>query len=603
LVTFEDKNAIKLKLLKSSFMKKYFSMLLFVMAVTITMAQSPQKFNYQGVARDNTGKELNNKSIGIRLNLHYLSGGGTVVYQEKHTVTTSNLGLFTVKVGAGTVLSGTFASINWADGPYYIEVEMDPAGGTSYTSMGTSQLISVPYALYAANAGIAMKAGTGITIKGDSIINSAPDRTVKLTGTGGANITGTYPNFNINAPANQTLKYSNDSLYISNGNSVIVKSDRTLALTPSGSITITGSYPNFTIGSSSSSINLIPAGGTVITGTAPNFTINTPWMRNGANLYHLNGGNIGIGLQNPTSRLYIKDTLTNTRTNSLVVDAKGGSTSTSMYRGIYCSIRGTDGNNRAIQGLSIGASALTNIGIAGFADSANTNIGIVGNSYANNNNANGLNFGVNAAASNSIYANIAVGAYATNGTASAMANYGFLGNANSATSSSGTNYGIFATASNGNTNYAGYFDGDVTVTGTFTNPSDLSLKSDVKDLNGALTILNNLHPVSYFYNKEDNKYMKLPDNLQYGFIAQELEKVLPDLVKIQKHPVKTMGGKFGEIDSKLPNEITYKGINYIGLIPVLTKGIQEQQQEINSLKLEIAKLRTEVEKLKSEVSK
>jgi trimeric autotransporter adhesin len=577
-------------------MKKIFIMMLFVMAVSITMAQSPQKFNYQGVARDNSGKELNNKSIGIRLNLHYLSGGGTVVYQEKHTVTTSNLGLFTVKVGAGTVLSGTFTSINWADGPYYIEVEMDPAGGTSYTSMGTSQLVSVPYALYAANAGIAMKAGTGITIKGDSIINSAPDRTVKLTGTGGTNITGTYPNFNISTPVNQTLKYSNDSLYISNGNSVIVKSDRTLALTPSGSITITGSYPNFTIGSSSSSINLIPAGGTIITGTAPNFTINSPWMRYGANLYHLNGGNVGIGMQNPGTRLAIKDTLTGTRTNSFYMDVRGGSTSTSIYRAIYSNIRGTDGSNRAIQGYSAGGSAGTNTGLAGYADSANQNIGVIGSCSGFNTNTSGFNVGFNGMAANSLYSNIAVGAYAQNGTASASANFGIVGLSTSTTSSSGTNYGIYTSASNGTTNYAGYFDGDVTVTGTFTNPSDLSLKSDVNNLNGALTILNRLHPVSYFYNRKDNSYIKLPENLQYGFIAQELEKVLPELVKVQKHPVKTVNN--ANSNSSLPDEVTYKGINYIGMIPLLTKGIQEQQLEIEMLKKEIELLKAEVAKLK-----
>jgi hypothetical protein len=577
-------------------MKKLLSVLLFVIASTAIMAQSPLKFNYQGIARDNAGKELKSQNLGIRINIHYLSGSGTIIYQEKHTATTNNFGVFTVKVGAGTVLSGTFSTINWADGPYYIETELDPTGGTSYSSMGTSQLISVPYALYAANSGSAMKAGSGITIKGDSIINNAPDKTVKITGTGGANVTGTYPNFNINTASNPTLKYSNDSLYITNGNSVIIKSDRTLNLTPSGSVTITGSYPNFTIGSSSSSINLTGSGGTTVSGTSPNFTINSPWIRNGANIYQNNGGNVGIGAPNPGSRLLIKDTLGNTKANALVLDIRGGSNSTTIYRGVYSNLRGTDGYNRAIQGYSAGSSPGSNAGLAGFADSANQNVGVIGNCPGFNNNANGFNVGVNAGASNSIFSNIAVGGYATNGTANAGANYALVGLSTSATSSSGSNYGIYATASNGTTNYAGYFDGDVTVTGTFTNPSDLTLKSDVNELSGALTILNKLHPVSYFYNRKDNSYIRLPENLQYGFIAQELEKVLPELVKVQNHPVKTLD--FSNLNSNLPDKVTYKGINYIGMIPLLTKGIQEQQQEINSLKQEIEKLRTEIEKLK-----
>lgn len=119
----------------------------------------------------------------------------------------------------------------------------------------------------------------------------------------------------------------------------------------------------------------------------------------------------------------------------------------------------------------------------------------------------------------------------------------------------------------------------------------------MNDLNGALTILDKFHPVSYFYNRKDNSYIKLPENLQYGFIAQELEKVLPELVKVQMHPVKTVGS-FGGINTSLPDIITYKGINYIGMIPLLTKGIQEQQLKIDLLKLEIEKLKTEVEKLK-----
>jgi hypothetical protein len=578
-------------------MKKQIIFLVLAFTVSFTMAQSPLKFNYQGVARNNSGTELKNQSLGLRMSLHQLSGSGTIVYQEKHTVSTNNFGLFTIKVGSGTILSGDFTKINWADGPYFIEIEVDITGGTSYTSMGAAQLISVPYALYAENAGKMMKAGAGITIKGDSVINSAPDKVVNLNGTGGTIVTGSYPSYTINTPINQTLKYSNDSLYITNGNSVIVKSDKTLNLTAGGSTTITGTYPNFTISSTGGTVNLTGSGGTVITGNAPNYNINTPWYRNGLHLYTSTGGNVGIGTANPTVRLMIKDTLSTAKPNSFILDAKGGSITSGYYRGMNSTIRGTDGNNRAVQGNSMGISIGNNVGLAGFADSGYVNIGVVGNSSATNSISGGFNIGLNAAASNSLYSNIAVGGYATGGTANVDVNYALVGLANSGTSATGTNYGIYTTAANGTNNYAGYFDGDVTVTGTFTNPSDIGLKSDVNDLNGALTILNKLHPVSYFYDKKENKYIKLPENLQYGFIAQELEKVIPDLVKVQVHPVRTVNPDIAE-NAAMPDKITYKGINYIGLIPLLTKGIQEQQTEIDQLKVEIEILKAEIRKLK-----
>ena len=109
-------------------------------------AQAPQKFNYQAIARNNTGVELVNQTVGIRISI--LDGGpnGALVYQETQTKTTNNFGLFTLEIGSGTVVSGTFATIAWGSGDKYIKTEIDPTGGTNYTVAGNSQLLSVPYA-------------------------------------------------------------------------------------------------------------------------------------------------------------------------------------------------------------------------------------------------------------------------------------------------------------------------------------------------------------------------------------------------------------------------------------------------------------------------
>lgn len=109
-------------------------------------AQAPQKFNYQGVARNSSGNPISSANIGLRLSI---TDGTVTLYSESFVVSTNTLGLFNVAVGGGTVESGTFASIDWSTGAKFIKVEMDPAGGTTYTDMGSSQLLSVPYSLYA----------------------------------------------------------------------------------------------------------------------------------------------------------------------------------------------------------------------------------------------------------------------------------------------------------------------------------------------------------------------------------------------------------------------------------------------------------------------
>ncbi len=115
------------------------------------MAQSPQQFNYQGVARDNNGDVLSNQSIGLQLDVRQASANGTIVFTETHATTTNAFGLFNISVGGGTPQLNTLSAIDWSNGPYFLEVSLDATGGTNYQSMGVSQLLSVPYALYAEN--------------------------------------------------------------------------------------------------------------------------------------------------------------------------------------------------------------------------------------------------------------------------------------------------------------------------------------------------------------------------------------------------------------------------------------------------------------------
>jgi len=142
-------------------MRKLLSISLFLLLNVAAIAQAPQKVNYQGVARDISGNALIIQSVGLRLTIHSTTTTGPIVYQETQNPTTNQFGLFNIQLGTGTVVQGVFSSIPWGTNVYFIQVEMDETGGNNYLQMGTSQLISVPYALYAEEAGSGPTGPTG----------------------------------------------------------------------------------------------------------------------------------------------------------------------------------------------------------------------------------------------------------------------------------------------------------------------------------------------------------------------------------------------------------------------------------------------------------
>ncbi|MBS1232157.1 MAG: hypothetical protein H6R35_995, partial [Bacteroidetes bacterium] len=135
-------------------MKKIFTPLLLIYATFCLSAQTPQKISYQFVVRNAGGTLVANSPVGVRIAILQGSASGTVVYHElfnPNPLTNAN-GLVSIEIGTGLPIIGTFSSIKWAEGPFYLKTETDPAGGTSYTVVGTSELISVPYALYSETA-------------------------------------------------------------------------------------------------------------------------------------------------------------------------------------------------------------------------------------------------------------------------------------------------------------------------------------------------------------------------------------------------------------------------------------------------------------------
>ena len=133
-------------------MKRLSVLVMALMIALCVFAQPPQKFSYQAVVRNAAGKLVQNGNVGIRISILQGSATGTVVYTETHNALTNVNGLVTVEVGNGSA-TGIFSDINWANGPYFLRSETDPAGGTNYSISGATQLLSVPYALNAKTVG------------------------------------------------------------------------------------------------------------------------------------------------------------------------------------------------------------------------------------------------------------------------------------------------------------------------------------------------------------------------------------------------------------------------------------------------------------------
>src|SRR3989339_1807573 len=130
----------------------FISMILSVaLSVVNSYAQSPHSFRYQAVVRNASGTVLQTQNVSLRISLLQGNATGTVAYSEEHAITTNSFGLVNLEIGNGTNQTGSFTTVDWANGPYYIKIELDATGGSIFTEMGTTQLLSVPYALYAAS--------------------------------------------------------------------------------------------------------------------------------------------------------------------------------------------------------------------------------------------------------------------------------------------------------------------------------------------------------------------------------------------------------------------------------------------------------------------
>ena len=145
-----------------------FCLMVILSEINAQNTQPPQTFNYQAVVRNNLGNVLPNHAVSLRISILENNFSGNSLYTETFSTTTNQFGLITLDIGTGTVVLGTFTTINWAVGKKWLQVEIDIDGGNNFILMGTTQFLSVPYALYAAKSGFTYSQNT-ISPVGDTV--------------------------------------------------------------------------------------------------------------------------------------------------------------------------------------------------------------------------------------------------------------------------------------------------------------------------------------------------------------------------------------------------------------------------------------------------
>jgi hypothetical protein len=296
--------------------KKLILSLVAVIAISVkSFGQAPEGFKYQAVVRDANNIILNNENVGVRMTIQQGSIGGTMVYRETFATTTTANGLVNLEIGNGSVVSGNFTTIDWGNGPYFIETAVDVTGGTTYQVMGTSQLMSVPYALHAK---------TAESVTNDQVDDADADPSNEFNT--GATLTGTTLSIS-DAGGSQTVDLSSLQDGVDDADADPSNELQTLSLVGStltlsdggGSASINDADANPVNELQTLSVagnNLTISGGNTV--TLPTGT-DADWTISGNNMYAIPTGNVGIGVSTPERKL---DVIGDVKTEKIFIGSR-----------------------------------------------------------------------------------------------------------------------------------------------------------------------------------------------------------------------------------------------------------------------------------------
>jgi trimeric autotransporter adhesin len=498
-------------------------------------AQAPDKMSYQAVIRDASGALIKSAPVGIKFSLLQSSVSGTAVYVETQTVTTNSNGVATAAIGGGTVVSGTMATIDWSTGPYFIKTETDPTGGSSYSISSTTQLLSVPYALYAKTSGSALS---------DTVIN-----TWRLKGNAGTNRDSKF----IGTTDSNDLVFKRNNVFaghIGSTNTSFGQNSLKPSSTGLGGNTAFG-YRALSSISSTTLGNYNTAMGYMVLDSATSGVYNVAIGINCLERSSTGSTNIAIG-------------------ESVLRQHTSGDDNIGIGEGVLMS-NTTGGYN-----IGMGYASFK------FSDGGTNNVGI----------------GTSTLMYNTGSSNVAIGSYALNGNTSGNSNTAIGASAGMTISFNnticvGSGSGGSAMASNraeiGNTSMT-WIGGQV----AWSTYSDKRIKKDIQENVPGLDFIKRLRPVTYHIDAHKQYQMlaakgkvdtaqwaekyDIEKITQTGFIAQEVA----DAAKVS-------GYDFSGVDVP-KSEADLYSVRYSDFVMPLVKAVQEQQALIEKLEKRIAEL-------------
>ncbi len=604
----------------------------FAVLTFIGLAQVPDAFNYQAVVRNNSGEVVANQNVSFQISILQGSESGTVLYAETHTKSTNAFGLVNLQIGNGTLVSGVFSPGGWGTTSHFLKVEIDPAGGSAYTHLGTSELLSVPYAFHAqtvqtdmvddADASPTNELQT-ISLSGSDLTLSEGGGTVTLPAGGVADNWGTQAVVSDatlsgvgtsgdplsvvgDLTDDQTLTLADHDLTISEGNTVTLPGDDwgTQAVESNATLSGVGTSgdPLSVVGDLTDNQTLSLAGQdlTILDGntvTLPGDDWGTQSVESNATLSGsgTNGAPLGVvGDLTDDQTLTINGhdlTISNGNTVNLPQPAWPVPIWSETGNDIYYS-DGNVGINTVpteqfhVSGISrfdLGTGSINistpggNPGIIAFASEGHRRDIVYGNA--------GMGMWVStssAAPGEKDGLNIREGGHV--GIRSGFTgNYSLFVNQKGDDGiaiyheDAGSTWEIYSGSSDmglyHNTNFRGAFDGS---TGVYSPISDRQFKRDIKPLNSSLGSVKKLRPSTYEMKATDSRKREI------GFIAQEVKDHFPELVN------EVMDDKTGK---------SIYTLNYTGITVVAVKALQEQQEIIEQQAERIVALERKFERL------